>query len=67
MSKIAKKPIEIKPGVTVTITRQEAVVNGPKGQLMFTIPAGIKAEVTDGKSWWPKLRKTMWKQTPCLV
>jgi large subunit ribosomal protein L6 len=49
MSKIAKKPVLIKEGVTVSITGQNAVAQGPKGQLSFTIPAGIKAEVQDGK------------------
>jgi len=48
MSKIAKKPVLLKEGVTVNITGQNAVVNGPKGQLTFAIPAGIKAEVIDG-------------------
>lgn len=49
MSKIAKKPVLVKEGVTVNIAGQNVAVNGPKGQLSFVIPTGIKAEVTDGQ------------------
>jgi len=49
MSKIARKPIEVKPGVTITMTGQSVVVSGPKGQLSFVVPNGIKAEVVEGQ------------------
>jgi large subunit ribosomal protein L6 len=49
MSKIGKMSIEVKPGVTVAMTGQSVAVSGPKGQLSFVVPAGIKAEVIDGK------------------
>jgi large subunit ribosomal protein L6 len=49
MSKIGKKPVEVKSGVNVSITGQAVVVSGPKGQLSFVIPAGIKAEVKEGQ------------------
>jgi large subunit ribosomal protein L6 len=49
MSKIGKKPVEVKSGVNVSITGQTVVVSGPKGQLSFVIPAGIKAEVKEGQ------------------
>ena len=49
MSKIGKKPVEVKLGVNVSITGQAVVVSGPKGQLSFVIPAGIKAEVKEGQ------------------
>jgi large subunit ribosomal protein L6 len=49
MSKIGKKPVEIKPGVNISITEQTVAVSGPKGQLSFVVPEGIKAEVVDGQ------------------
>jgi len=49
MSKIAKKPVVVAQGVNVSITGQNVAVSGPKGQLSFTIPVGIKAEVKDGQ------------------
>ena len=49
MSKIGKKPVEVKSGVNVSITGQTVAVSGPKGQLSFVIPAGIKAEVKEGQ------------------
>lgn len=49
MSKIAKKPIIIKEGVTVNLSGQDVNVSGPKGNLSFTVPSGIKAEVLEGQ------------------
>jgi large subunit ribosomal protein L6 len=49
MSKIGKKPITINPGVNISMTGQNVVVSGPKGQLSFVVPEGIKAEVIDGQ------------------
>jgi large subunit ribosomal protein L6 len=49
MSKIAKKPIVIKPGVTVVLEGNKVSVNGPKGQLSFDLPKGIKIEVIENE------------------
>lgn len=49
MSKIAKKPIELKTGVTFLMQGDRATVTGPKGSLYFDIPQGIKAEVKENK------------------
>jgi len=49
MSKIGKKPVEVKPGVNVSITGQNVAASGPKGQLSFVIPGGIKAEIVGGQ------------------
>lgn len=49
MSNIAKKPIKIADGVTVTITDGKAVVVGSKGTLEAKIPAGINLVIADGE------------------
>lgn len=49
MSKIAKIPVEIVSGATVTIVDREVKVNGPKGNLSFVIPAGVDARIEDNK------------------
>lgn len=49
MSKIAIIPVILKEGVNVTFEGQKANVTGPKGNLSFVIPQGIKAEVKEGK------------------
>lgn len=49
MSKIAKIPIIIKEDVAVSFQDSEVKVAGPKGNLDFRIPKGIKAEVNEGK------------------
>jgi large subunit ribosomal protein L6 len=49
MSKIGKTPIIINPGVSINMTGQSVAVSGPKGQLSFVVPTGIKAEVIDGQ------------------
>lgn len=49
MSKIAKKPIIIKEGITVNLLDKDVNVSGPKGNLSFRVPSGIKAEVLDGQ------------------
>ncbi len=49
MSKIGKKPVVLKEGINVNISGNNVKVNGPKGELSFTIPNGIKAEVSEGK------------------
>ena len=49
MSKIAKKPVLIREGVTVTVEGSKVTVNGPKGTLFFPIPQGIEVNQEDGK------------------
>lgn len=49
MSKIAKIPVTIKEGVTINFEGKNVKISGSKGELGFVIPAGIKAEVQDGK------------------
>ncbi|OGH10974.1 MAG: 50S ribosomal protein L6 [Candidatus Levybacteria bacterium RIFCSPLOWO2_01_FULL_36_13] len=49
MSKIAKKPIIIKEGVTLINNGGVVTVSGPKGSLVFNIPTGVETEINDGK------------------
>lgn len=49
MSKIAKKPIALKEGITFNMEGKTVKINGPKGMLSFVIPEGIKAEVIEGQ------------------
>lgn len=49
MSRIGRKQIDIKEGVTVDIGSMSVVVNGPLGQLSFNIPKGIEVKNVDGK------------------
>jgi large subunit ribosomal protein L6 len=48
MSKIAKKPVEIKEGVTVVVENRSVKVVGPKGELLFSLPPGIEIKVDGG-------------------
>jgi large subunit ribosomal protein L6 len=48
MSRIGKKPIALPKGVTVKIEGNTVAVQGPKGNLQTTIPAGIKVQQQDG-------------------
>ena len=41
MSKLAKKPVTIPQGVTVTADANFAIVKGPKGELKIRIPEGV--------------------------
>lgn len=49
MSKIGKKPVAIKDGVTLTIENKEVKVSGSKGTLSFKIPKEIEVKVEDNK------------------
>src|SRR5216683_234501 len=49
MSKIGKLPVEIKEGVTVSITNRMVTVVGPKGTMSYTFPAGLQVVFQDGK------------------
>src|SRR5271169_3406345 len=48
MSRIGKKPIAIPKGVTVKFEGNTVLVQGPKGRLDTTLPAGIKVQQKDG-------------------
>ncbi|MCK4577555.1 MAG: 50S ribosomal protein L6 [Candidatus Marinimicrobia bacterium] len=48
MSRIGKKPIVIPDGTTVKIDGRTVAVTGPKGELAFSYPAGIKVAQDDG-------------------
>jgi large subunit ribosomal protein L6 len=49
MSKIGKKEIIIKEGVTVTLENGAVKVTGTKGTLFFPLPKGIAIKIADGK------------------
>jgi large subunit ribosomal protein L6 len=49
MSRVGKKPIAIPSGVKVNIQGNNVLVEGPKGKLSTTVPAGIKVEQKDGQ------------------
>ena len=49
MSKIGKKPVQIKPGVTVSIDGNTVKVVGSKGEQTFNMPSGITAKVEEDK------------------
>ncbi|MFH1186795.1 MAG: 50S ribosomal protein L6 [Candidatus Levyibacteriota bacterium] len=49
MSKIGKKPVEIKEGVTISIENYELKANGPKGTLSVRIPKGIEVKTEANK------------------
>lgn len=49
MSKIARKPILIKENVNFTLEGHRVLVSGPKGNLFFDLPNGIKAAVKEGQ------------------
>ena len=49
MSRIGKKPIEIPQGLNVEVKQDVIKVKGPKGELSYTFPEGMKVSVSDGK------------------
>src|SRR5258706_9949534 len=48
MSRIGKRPIAIRKGVTVKIEGNTVMVQGPKGKLDTSLPSGITMEQKDG-------------------
>jgi large subunit ribosomal protein L6 len=48
MSRIGRKPIPIPQGVKVNIQGNVVAVQGPKGKLETTLPAGIEMQQQDG-------------------
>jgi large subunit ribosomal protein L6 len=49
MSRIGKSPIEIPPGVNVSVSPGRVMVNGPLGELSQQVPARMKIEQRDGE------------------
>jgi len=49
MSRIGRKPIVLPPGVKVEVQGQVAVVQGPKGRVETSLPAGITLEQKNGQ------------------
>ncbi len=49
MSRIGKKPIPLPKGVNVKIDGNVVAVQGPKGKLDTSLPAGIRMEQKDGE------------------
>ncbi len=49
MSKIGGKPVAIKEGVKITLTNGVVTVEGPKGNLFFTIPKDINVKVEENE------------------
>jgi large subunit ribosomal protein L6 len=49
MSRIGKKPIEIPPGVSVSVDPGRVIVNGPLGELNQQVPRRMKLEQSDGE------------------
>jgi len=48
MSRIGKKPIIIPSGIEVKIEERKVTAKGPKGELSYNLPAGVKAEIQNG-------------------
>ena len=49
MSRIGKMPVVVPQGVQVTVSVGKVSAKGPKGQLEQALPAGITAELKEGK------------------
>ena len=47
MSRIGKKPIAIPSGVKIEVLQRTVKVAGPKGQLAWTYPSGVKVAIDD--------------------
>jgi large subunit ribosomal protein L6 len=49
MSRIGKSPIEIPPGVNISVSPGRVMVNGPLGELSQQVPQRMKIEQRDGE------------------
>lgn len=49
MSRLGKKPIKIPEGVEVTIEKETLGFKGPKGEVKYNLPAGIKVKKSEDK------------------
>jgi large subunit ribosomal protein L6 len=48
MSRIGKKPIEVPQGVNIELKQDVIKVKGPKGELSYIFPEGVKIAVSNG-------------------
>ena len=48
MSKIGKIPVKLRENVSFSVEANKVQISGPKGNLSFALPEGIKAEVKEG-------------------
>lgn len=72
MSRIGKKAVAVPSGVTVTLSRQQITVKGPKGQLAHTAPEEITVTQENGELTFTPRDDTqrssaMWGLTRSLV
>ncbi len=72
MSRIAKHPIKIAPGVDMKLSGKSLTVKGPKGELKLEISNDINAEIKDGaitlkKASESRHARNMWGTTSSLV
>lgn len=49
MSRIGKKPVQIREGVTISLEGDSVRVSGLKGELVFHIPSQLGVEIVDGE------------------
>jgi large subunit ribosomal protein L6 len=49
MSRIGKSPIEVPPGVSVSVSPGRVMVNGPLGELSQQVPPRMQIEQEDGR------------------
>jgi large subunit ribosomal protein L6 len=49
MSRIGKSPIEIPPGVSISVSPGRVMVNGPLGELSQQVPSRMQIEQEDGQ------------------
>lgn len=64
MSRVAKAPITLSDGVTVTVEGQQVTVKGPKGSLQHQLHTDVRIAVADGEIHCSPAReaKTAWAQ-----
>ncbi len=48
MSRIGKLPLSVPKGVTVNVAGRDVVVKGPKGQVTFQLPGGVRVVSDEG-------------------
>jgi len=64
MSKIAKKPVILKENVNFSLEGNKVQISGPKGNLFFVLPEGIKAEVREGQIFVTQVKENDEKTKP---
>ena len=48
MSRVAKSPVELPPGVAVSVAADRVTVKGPKGELSQAVPGDVQVQRNDG-------------------